>query len=869
MNSLKTCWAKTTKEGRPGISVYDHCVNVGCVAEALMCGLPTQVRNLLPKGAVTLAALHDVGKATLGFQVKCPGWLTLQGSPNASLGEAAMSVSDHAYVSQAFLQELPNGSSFRLWAVAVGAHHGRPKGRKVRLNPPVECQVPWAQEQRFSLLESLRSVFGPLPTEPPQPTLAPHHTDLWLLAGLISVADWIGSNETWFPPDHGLPLDEARKRAHEALRQIGWPGGALKPTSFSSAFASSRCTEFFPNPLQQAVASALLKPGVIVVEGPMGCGKTEAALFAAQQLITSGHHQGIYFALPTQVTSNRIHRRIETFLRNTLADGASLRLAHGNAWLEDDFNLRLAPAFPFWKPGDGDNPDDHIQEGRSWFASAKQALLAPYGVGTIDQALQAVVAVKHFFVRRFALAGKVIVLDEVHSYDIYTGTLISALIRELVNLRCTVIILSATLTAARRSDLLEAAGMKEDGRCSSYPMITSGTTDQNAVWVVAPEWPSRRPITIRPAVISEDEVIEELIRRAEARQHVLWIRNTVVEAQDAFRAVSGALREDTARLGLLHSRFPFHRRVELEHTWLELLGRERPVDGPGSILIATQVVEQSVDIDLDFIVSDLAPTDMLLQRVGRLWRHDRAQREAASPEFWVRMPELRVEFERRELIQALGRSACVYAPYVLLRTYEAWRSKTQLLLPADIRPLLEATYAEMLVNEPKAWQEFQADLEVEKQQLAANAEAATLVLGRPMLDDREEILTRRKGAPTTPVLLLRSVKLDADGVAFVVALDGTTIEISQYEWRRASARFLHQWIVRAPRWMVPDKPPHPRWLTLHTTATTTVALVGDDGTCDFGEGGSVMAYDPRLGTTAKRSTGITSLRKEYDDEFDS
>ena len=181
-------------------------------------------------------------------------------------------------------------------------------------------------------------------------------------------------------------------------------------------------------------------------------------MFAAQQFIAAGHQQGIYFALPTQVTSNRIHKRIGMFLRNTLADEAPLRLAHGNAWLEDDFDLRLRPAFAARAESDGDEPDESVREARSWFASAKQALLATYGVGTIDQALQGVVAVKHFFVRRFALAGKVVILDEIHSYDIYTGTLITALVRELVNLRCSVIILSATLTAARRRELLAAAG---------------------------------------------------------------------------------------------------------------------------------------------------------------------------------------------------------------------------------------------------------------------------------------------------------------------------------------------------------------------------------------------------------------------------
>lgn len=880
--SQEDFWAKTTADGRPGISVRDHCLNVGCVAEAFIAAVPPRVQALLPSGSATLAALHDVGKITIGFQAKCPQRIVPSDEPPCSNGTIALSVTDHALVGQRFLQQLPGFAANRLWAVAVGAHHGRPKGRNVDLANPLEALRVWAQGHREDLLAQLESVFGPLPTTPPDPRLYSHHSDLWLLAGLITVADWIGSNETWFSPENGLEPDAARRQAGEALRQIGWPGGKLRPTGFSAAFAARPGATFSPNPLQQAVAEASRAPGVIIVEGPMGCGKTEAALFAAQQLIAAGHQHGLYFALPTQVTSNRIHRRIERFLRATLEDEASLRLAHGNAWLEDDFNLRINPAYPR-EATEGEKPTDTARDARSWFASAKQALLAPYGVGTIDQALQGVVAVKHFFVRRFALAGKVVILDEVHSYDIYTGTLICELIRELVDLRCSVIILSATLTGARRRELLAAAGIQEAESSSAYPLITRGTPGNPALPPVAPDWPDRRPIALRPAVIPDDEVVQELTRRAEAGQHVLWIRNTVVEAQGAYRAVAEARREGSTRIAILHSRFPSARRQTLEATWLRRLGIEAmrrwqrrfdpaqsgstPNHQQGSILIATQVVEQSVDIDLDFIVSDLAPTDMLLQRVGRLWRHERPHRRATAPEFWIRLPELTATADARELTKALGRSARVYAPYVLLRTLEVWRTKSELRLPANIRPLLEATYAEPGEQEPSAWRELHTNLEGEKRQLAANAEAATLVLGRPMLQDEDAVLTRRQGAPTTPVVLLHSLTTTGKGSVILVALDGSQAEISGREWRRGSARFLHQWLVRAPRWMVPVDAPHPPWLTLHGPDHATVATVGDDGRCLFGDQASAMTYDPRLGLFAERSTRQPALPKD-DDEFD-
>jgi len=859
-------WAKTIPGERPGISVHDHCLNVGCVAEAILATLPANVRSLLPPGSATLAALHDVGKITVGFQAKCVAWRSALASQNLEYSDAliALSVTDHARVSQYFLENLDVFKSARLWAVAVGAHHGRPKGKRIKLEPGEFALPEWAEANRLALMRELITEFGALPKEPPQTEL--RNSDLWFLAGLITVADWIGSNEKWFSPKEGSLPAAARQKAAAALHQIGWPGGKLKLTEFSAAFAARPGTSFDPNPLQQSLAEAAHAPGVIVVEGPMGCGKTEAALFAAQQLIATGHQHGIYFALPTQVTSNRIHERIGRFLWATLADAASLRLAHGNAWLEDGFDLHINPAFPNGKEKDGEQPNETAREARSWFASAKQALLATYGVGTVDQALQGVVAVKHFFVRRFALAGKVVILDEVHSYDIYTGTLITALIRELVNLRCTVIILSATLTADRRKELLEAAGIREAVSPPDYPLVSFGEAGGECRHL-KPAWPVQKRISLRPAVISDTETIGELTRRAEAGQHVLWIRNTVVEAQQAYRAAVSAICQDTVRVGLLHSRFPFARRAKLESDWLEHLGPNRPPVGPGSILIATQVVEQSVDIDLDFIVSDLAPTDMLLQRMGRLWRHPRPHRQAAAPEFWIRLPDLSAAENTAALKAALGRSGWVYAPYVLLRTAAVWQSKSEINLPTDIRPLLDATYDDPEQQEPETWHELHVELEGEKRKLMLVATSATNVFNTPMLEDREEILTRAKGAPTTPVILLRSITTTGNNSVRVVALDGSQTEISAFDWQRSAAKFLQQWLVRTPRWLVPAEAPHPPWLTLHAPNHATVATVADDGRCYFADQISNMTYHSCLGLFAERSIRTTTPPKDYD-EFD-
>ena len=204
----------------------------------------------------------------------------------------------------------------------------------------------------------------------------------------------------------------------------------------------------------------------------MGCGKTEAALWAAHRLIAAGMNDGLYFALPTQVTSNRIHQRVAPFFaqRSRIPRRCGSRMAL-RGW-------RIARRCNCIQPRATTEAGEHVRAGRSWFASSKHALLARFGVGTVDQALQGVVAVKHFFVRRFGLAGKVVILDEVHSYDVYTGALITQLIHELLALRCSVIVLSATLTQERRKDLVAAAGGDPLSIASSaYPLITVARTD--------------------------------------------------------------------------------------------------------------------------------------------------------------------------------------------------------------------------------------------------------------------------------------------------------------------------------------------------------------------------------------------------------
>lgn len=852
-------WAKTTKDGSPGISVRDHCLNVGCVAEALIARLSPQVLELLPNGAATLAALHDVGKISAGFQSKCGKHLERQGCVEIALKEgwaSGLADRDHAKLSQWYLQQVMPQSPVQYWSVAAGVHHGTFYGK--RFPPPrmIGACLRWEKAGRDALLADLIQRFGTLPGHAP----VDDWQDLWLLAGLISVADWLGSNEEFFPADHGLPPAESQKKAFDTLEQLHWGRGRMRTRTFGQMFGDKP-----PYPLQEATHRQADRPGLFIVEGPMGCGKTEAALWAAHRLNQSRQNTGLYFALPTQVTSNRIHNRVEDFLMAALGEEANLRLAHGASWLSEKQAVLLHSA-----ESEENDADEHVREGRSWFASAKHALLARYGVGTVDQALQGVVAVKHFFVRRFGLAGKVVVLDEVHSYDVYTSTLIAALIRELLALRCTVIVLSATLTRVRRRALIAAAGGDaEAARSEAYPLLTVARPGEPLIEMEA-EPPPARTVKLRTCHFSEEEILEGCLQRAESGQHVLYLRNTVAEAQDTCRKAKGFAREGRVRIALLHSRFPFFRREELEDEWLERLGKNRTEDGMGSLLVATQVVEQSVDIDLDFIVSDLAPTDMLLQRMGRLWRHCRAERKAAGPEFWINAPEIDATASADELAKAFGKSGRVYAPYVLLRTARVFEGRTSLILPSDIRALMEATYTEEgITDEPEAWKEIRNTLEKDLQLQAGLAESATNVLAQQSRRDAEGILTRRQGAPTRDVILLKSCERNGPDDWRITGLDGEIVVASDFEWRFAVAKLLSRNLVRAPLYTVPHQQ-MPPWLKLHAHGLTAWALVGDTGVCAFPDADEpgALAYDPCLGLHVRPGAKPIDHDFDDDDEFD-
>jgi CRISPR-associated endonuclease/helicase Cas3 len=744
MPTIYDLWAKTNDRDRAGGEPWRrhplplHLLDVALVAEAWLdadeglfrrfCALwPEADAEAVRRALVLAAAVHDLGKVYPDFQRKSEeGWAlgygpTWEGSAPGGTGF------DHGEATaRAFrtlfgdrLQGPPDGFDPAWQALAplvrvAAGHHGTlyatiGRDRHLRAEPWLPLVA--------ALLDEVAHHVGPLPALPSE--LPPPF--LLLAAGFVSVADWFGSNADSFPlaPDVTSRADAeaylARHRedgtARTALAEAGLLARFAPPDAFGDLFQSDDGTRWTPRPGFQNAACAIdfgATPGaeIAIVEAPMGLGKTEIALWLASRAILHGSADGIYDALPTQATANAAFGRVrrvaerlgsDTDLALTLAHGAKRFVAEHRA-LHDD-TLRRAYTSPSVSASDGAAPAEVVAP--SWLQPSKRALLAPVGVGTVDQALLGAMGVRHGFVRLFALARKVIVIDEVHAYDAYTGAILRHLLRWLGALGTKVILLSATLPASLRASLLDAYGATDAGEApDAYPRLVHARPDAEAAVVTDPRPHADRQQnekTIRvepvePAANRDTDArtaagVAWVRRKLAAGGCVAWIRNTVREAQDAARV----LRDAGEPVELLHARFARADRNRIEDDLLRRLGPPG-ADRPARLaVVATQVIEQSVDLDFDAMLSDLAPVDLLLQRAGRLWRHDDRtpdqRHDHDAPVLGVLMP---TPADRAAL--AFGPSAYVYDADTLARSAVLVQENPTWTLPAACRALVDALY---------------------------------------------------------------------------------------------------------------------------------------------------------------------------------
>jgi CRISPR-associated endonuclease/helicase Cas3 len=832
-------WAKTTKADEPGKTVLSHMNDVRAVATLFLKSYTRFLHGYATAQFGTFAGLHDIGKVSPGFQAKCAKWIEKTGMDN---NFGVPYEKDHSKVSQYTLQTIFQKKGMKtepseLWAAILGAHHGKLHKQGINLNP---SDSEW-QNRREEIVSAFLGDSN-LPNFP----IDDSWPFLWWLAGLVSVSDWIGSDEDWFPVAQETTSADSAQNAVRAINAIAFDIPILKKgLSFGEIFQDDKGRSFEANDLQLKAVQTIIAPGLYILEAPMGMGKTEAALWCVYKLMLEGKALGFYFALPTQATSNRIHLRVTDFLDKITKGTAQSRLVHAGSWLLDEIKV------PLIRPQsiDSTNEKEAIRDAIDWFASKKRGLLAPFGVGTVDQALMSVIAVKHFFVRQFALAGKVVILDEVHSYDMYTGTLIKTLCDRLLTLGCTVILLSATLTKESKKRFV---GVTDDANQEQYPVI-SGQNIQ-PIEVLKPQ-----PKTVQIRIRSGDDSLVAALEKAKQGASVLWVCDTVNKAQEMFdRAIME--KQSTIEIGLLHARFPVFRRQELEEYWMEKLGKNNP-ERRGCILFSTQIVEQSVDLDADFMVSELAPTDMLLQRMGRLWRHRRENRPVDKPEMWIVAEDSSFEEFKKEtagkIKKMFGTKSAVYAPYVLLRSLELWKEKVSIELPDDIRNLLEDTY-KTNDNDPKGWLDLRGEIEGEGFALRQSAEFETNVWNLLLDDEEGKAKTRVNNLPTTQLILAFQKKGDT-----LHLLNGECIILKGDTFSLPDARSLARNIVKVPAYCFEGYSPNPR-LKILVRGDWQVGFIGDGGSikCTYLKAEYGLRYTPEKGVEIMK----TDQRREVDHE---
>lgn len=785
VKGLEVLWGKSRERAGGTTSLLmAHLVDTAAVAELLwdrflarstwcaldeIAGGPGRGRGLF----AWLCGVHDCGKATPvhqrlwpeGAEVVNRSGLTWH-EQSARAGVKGKKRWRHDWAGGVMARELLISADWApeqvdwVWPLVAGHHGAFPSLKDVQEPKQSKGQLrgmgPWRQVQQ-AVVDVFTGELGLGGLGELQPAVVPSRALQLQLSGLVVMADWIASDERFFQGVDDLSrvsLAHSRERAASAWTalglQRGWGNLALPlPEAFRDRFG------YASRPSQAMVVEAargMGGPGLMVIEAPMGEGKTEAAQAAAEVLAARFGADGVFVGMPTQATSDPMFTRTRSWLEAIDSDLASrVVLLHGKRafnreWktLLESAGASLDEAFrgvdEFGMAGDPFGIDSEGCGERErkapaeWFLGPKRGLLAPFVVGTIDQLLYAATRTRHVMLRMAGLSGKVVILDEVHACDVYMSQFLAEALRWLGQAGVPVIVLSATLAPAQRRALFEAylAGAASREEFGLQVPVPRGYPSVTAAWLTGSgeacfhvdatdSWRQDLAVTVRvvPETVPAPRSTREQRERSQAATDAvvgdlladeladggtaLVIRNSVARAQSLYEEL--CRRFGAAGVRLLHARFTVARRADLTEESLRLLGLRTPRPRNGRlILVATQLAEQSFDVDADLLVTDLAPVDLLLQRIGRLHRHEGTWR----PDL-LRVPKVFVTgFEPRE-----GRepafafaSEMIYGRHLLLRTAavlpgagEAWS------VPGAVPGLVESVYGTDPSLLPEAWRE--------------------------------------------------------------------------------------------------------------------------------------------------------------------
>jgi CRISPR-associated endonuclease/helicase Cas3 len=832
-----------------------HCLDVAAVGNVLLSLDPKRCIDIstqtgLCPGVIRYMVvftlmLHDLGKFSKSFQSLHPilyknffssiksrkyeerhdtlGFLIWRGDPGSD-SKSVLNILTHENQSLARLLDIIIKTGF--------GHHGIPpkesgKGGSLYLWAKDYFDYgDWSAVKDFVL--KCLEIMGKIPKLPTdiKPLKKLLKGVSWQIAGLNIISDWIGSNTDYFPYcSNEIPLEEywdqqALPNAERALKKIRW-----RSASINNFQGIGKLFPFItePTPLQELAANMELQKGpkLFILEDVTGAGKTEAAVIIASRIMNSGAAEGLYIGLPTMATANQMYQRMKDPYRKLYHDNQnpSLILSHGARHLSKDFTESLAvqKQLPDISHGDENTGSAWCNE---WYAdNRKKALLADVGVGTIDQALIGVLPARHQALRLLGLSRKILIVDEVHAYDQYTGHLLEVLVEAHARGGGSVILLSATIPLKKRTNLINAFrnGLNCDDQNitkeleNGFPCLTQ----VSASGVESSRIESRREVCRNVGVSfihRYTEAIDRICKKARGGECVCWIRNTVKDARKTYQdLIKKGIPK--SKIDLFHSRFAMIDRLRIEEKSIRNFGRDSgPDERNGRILISTQVVEQSLDLDFDAMISDLAPIDLLIQRAGRLHRHVRnrygevkktpgATDERGNTILYVFAPEFDENADSSWLSGEFAGTAAVYRDVgVLWRTQKIFfdnsGKKKGWAMPEDARKLIESVYGDGYTFEvPKGLENkvYQAEGEAKSKTSMGHLNALILEKGyqrnatRASQWDEDERVPTRLSEDNYEVVLVVDINdlLQPYAVVESHAWDWSSLSVSISDWEKA------------------------------------------------------------------------------------
>lgn len=748
------------------------------------------------------------------------------------------------------------------WMEVVCGHHGQPPESRIQTIQPY-----LAAEDECAAEGFVREIL--LDWEPDfEPLTRIDKKDFkrvsWRLAGIAVLADWLGSDSDIFKYHyHPQSLTDYWSETALTGAQISLEKSQIEACEVNPFTSISQQFAFIKEltPLQSYAQNLQLEksPQLFILEDVTGAGKTEAAMVLVHKMMSAGLANGLYVGLPTMATANAMYQRMGECYRQLYRGSAlpSLVLAHGAADLSADFKHSIMLSEQLT---DKSYQSDDLSASvycNQWLAdSRKKALLANVGVGTIDQALLAVLPAKHQSLRLLGLMDKVLIVDEVHAYDSYMRKLLVALIQAHAAQGGSAVLLSATLPHLFRSELVSAyaQGARYDDEklteaklleAKAYPLVTRFSNAGLSEDPVDTRESVRRSVVIQ-RLDSEKEALKVIEKTIAAGQCICWVRNTVGDAFKSYQQLRDMACVPTEKITLFHSRFAMIDRQAIEVYVLNRFGKKSVGTGrAGQVLIATQVVEQSLDLDFDVMITDLAPIDLLIQRAGRLQRHIRssngdrltesqATEQRAAPCMYILSPDPGQVNDANWLRQMLPGTQAVY-----LHVGRLWLSIQALLqkggfkMPENARDLIESVYSHAANDIPEFLEQASNEAEAEHKAERGMGEFNRLKLEKGYTrasasesggwDDDIRIPTRLGIDSVTVVLVKQTEK---GWVAYADDLDNawalSQISLPKKEWQLASDLMPDELKLEIEAFK--EKIPTLKWLEV-------LPLLGEIGDC--------------------------------------